>query len=267
MLDNAGGVGQAFVDRNFISGTSRAGSAQIIENSGRIGVASVTNNTIQPSEGSNSGSNQPRSTADSPPSVASFYKIGGGAFIRTWGENSGLYIVENTAIGNVFLDNSGRLDSTSISDNHVSSTNRPRAPLMINNSGETDHIYISNNDVQRNKSDNSWGNEAIPSGVLNGHGIQLRDGTFASAISLSTTVPIKPDYITVALKGKNLLGFSVDLNPKTGELRQVPIAGYTVVKLIRTSGPLKIVVFQSQPDCLCEGIISWGMSNNSAQAR
>ena len=187
------------------------------------------------------------------------------------GENSDLYFVGNTASGNVFLDNSGRLDRTSVSDNHISSTNRCGATLMINNSGQSDHIYITNNDLQRtvpgNKPDSSRGNEAIPSGVLNGHGIQLKDGTFASAISLSLTAPIKSDYVTVALKGKNLLGFFVESNPRIGELKQVPIAGYVIVKLIRPSGPLKIVVYRSQPDCLCEGIISWGMSSDTAQAR
>ena len=272
MLDNAGAVGQASVDRNLLSGPSRAASAQIIENSGRIGVASVTNNTIRASEGSNSGSNQPQSTADSPSPVPSLDRAGRGAFIRTTGENSDLWFVENTTSGdNVFLDNSGRLDRTAMSDNHISSTNRPGGPLIINNSGHGDRIYITNNNVERtypdNKSESSWGNEAIPSGVLSEHAIQLRDGTFASSISLSLAAPIKPDYVTVALKGINLLGFFTGSNPRINELRQVPIAGYAITKLIRPSGPIKIVVHQSQPDCLCEGIISWGMSRNTAQAR
>jgi hypothetical protein len=206
VLDNAGGCRACSRRPQFHLWLFKSGKCpdyrEFWPNWGGVG----TNNTIKPSEMSNSGSNRPQSTADSPPSVAPFYKVGGGAFIRTRGENSDLYFVENTANGNVFLDNSGRLDRTSITDNHISSTNWPGAPLTINNSGQTDHIYITNNDVQRtvpgNKSDSAWGNEAIPSGVLNGHGIQLRDGTFASAVPLSLTAPIKPGYVTWRSKGK-----------------------------------------------------------------
>jgi hypothetical protein len=267
VLNNGGSVGQALINNNYIYGARTRGAAEIINNSGRVDKASVSNNNIILEEGSSEASNQPQATADTPPLVAPYFAGRTGQFIRTRGENTDLYAVENDVSGNVtFLDNSGSLDGTSISGNHINSTNQ-----ILNNSGQADHMYIANNDVRQTvtnyQSDSSGGSETIPSDMLNGHRVQNRNGTFHSAISLSPTVPIRPDYVTVALKGKNFLGVYFDSDPRIGKLRQVPIAGYTIMKLIRPSVPLKIVVFQSQPDCLCEGIISWGMSNNTAQAR
>jgi hypothetical protein len=158
-----------------------------------------------------------------------------------------------------------------ISGNHVHDNNPASGPLLFNNSGQTDYIYINNNDVQGpvpgNNPNDSEGSAPIPLSILNQPGVQNRDGTYVTGISLSPAAPVNLEYVTIALKGLILLWFSVASEARIEKLRQEPMAGYTIVKLLRPVGRLEIVVAHSQPDCACEGLVSWRVSSDTAQGR
>jgi hypothetical protein len=192
VLDNAGSVGQALVDNNFISGGPKSGTGPIIENTGRIGTGSVSNNTIQLAEGSAAAPREQQSTAGDLPSVASVFRGVNSLWLDHAGADGfGSLIGPSDNVGSMYVtDSTVNLVGTRIDG--IKPSSQPGQVGYLSVWGSTFKVTEPRRDM------------VIPFDILNNHGISNANGTFTSGITVAENIPADLDYVTIALKGKKV---------------------------------------------------------------
>jgi pimeloyl-ACP methyl ester carboxylesterase len=181
----------------------------------------------------------------------------------------------NLVIGSpaTVLDNAGAIGEVSIGSNYFYNIRQSGTPAIINNSGQIGQASVLDNHIHlEDRIPIEWSHNGpeidgqlaavsrsdmtIPVDLLNNHGVLSRYGTFVSGISFDEKVPTSLEYITVAIRGSNLLGFQV-IGKQDRAILQVPIAGYRIVKFVRPTVLFTLVIYHSQAVCYCEGMLSW----------
>jgi hypothetical protein len=251
VLDNAGSVGQVMVEGNYMYGAASGSSGAIVNNSGQIDQTSVSNNTIQLEQPLQETTNHGVITYDQQSIASMFHGVS-----NLWLDHAGAYgfgrlIGPSDSIGSMYVTDS---------DINLTATNAEGSrPTESNQLGQIGSVYVWGSRFKVDEAQTAPRQDMrIPFDVLNNHGVRNINGTFTSVITVNENIPAALDYLTIALRGGNILGLSV-LGKPVNALAQVPLAGYAIVKLIKPSVPLTIAVVHSQAVCSCEGIVSWGV--------
>lgn len=203
---------------------------------------------------------------------------------REGGSMGSLSVSGNVVTGGgiELFDNSGKvLGAVTVRDNYVYGTSS-EPPKMVENAGQIGETVVSNNRVampttksgQPNLdrqgqigSISNAGTWEIPFHVMNNvNAVRNTDGTFTSVLSIQPgplAEKVRFNFITIALRGTNLIGFSIVSARRIPATNQVQVDGYLITKLVTSvvkgDDSLNLVVRQSKAICVCHGIVSWGI--------
>jgi hypothetical protein len=153
------------------------------------------------------------------------------------------------------LDNQGHIGLESFEQNVISATPRPetksssRPPTLPENIG-IDHLSTDGDTVPRTNGpivkmyNNTYfragGNR--PFQVSDIHTVRDYDGSFSSHFFFQMNKGVDCDYVIIALRGQDLINFSVSSDQHSVIIDQVPIAGFVIKKIVKPAGTLTLQI-------------------------